>query len=166
MKDKGIDEYLEAAKVIKARYPQVIFNVIGSVEQEHYNSILKKYMDEEIILYHGFQRNIKMFIEQSHCIINPSYTEGMSNVLLESAACGRPIIASNIPGCKEIVSEEISGYTFAVKSSSSLIKQIEKFLELSYEEKIQMGLKGRTKIEEEFDRNIIIDSYLKQIEKG
>lgn len=166
MKDKGIDEYLEAAKLIKIKYPQVIFNVIGNIEQEHYTEILNKYVNEGIIIYHGFQNNIKMLIERTHCTINPSYTEGMSNVLLESAACGRAIIASDIPGCREIIDNGNNGYTFKVKNTIDLSQKIEKFLELSHEEKRRMGIEGRKKVVREFDRSIIIDTYLKEIEKS
>lgn len=160
MKDKGIDEYLEAATIIKKKYPDVIFNVIGMIDQPWYGEILKKHEQDGIIVYHGFQNDILPFIQNSSCTINPSHTEGMSNVLLESAACGRPIIASNIPGCKEIVSEDVNGYTFEVKSSSNLIQRIEKFIWLSHQQKIQMGLKGRQKIEIEFDRQIVVNRYI------
>lgn len=166
MKDKGIDEYLEAAKIIKAKYPEIIFNVIGDIEQENYRVILEEYTNKKIINYKGFQSNIKMVIEESHCTINPSYTEGMSNVLLESAACGRPIIASNIPGCREILSEGISGYTFKVKESSHLVEQIERFIRLPYQSKVQMGVEGRKKIEKMFDRQIIINEYIEEIKKS
>lgn len=165
MKDKGIDEYLAAAKVIKAKYPRVIFNVIGSVEQDHYKAILQRCMDEGIIIYHGFQSNIKLFIERSHCTINPSYTEGMSNVLLESAACGRAIIASNIPGCKEIINEGVNGYTFKVKDISDLIKQMEKFIKLSHNNKAKMGIEARKKVQEQFNREIIVNEYIEEIKK-
>lgn len=164
MKDKGIDEYLEAAKIIKEKYQDVIFNVIGMIDQPIYENILNDYQQKEIINYKGFQTNLIPFIEQSSCTINPSYTEGMSNVLLESAACGRPIIASDIPGCKEIISEGINGYTFKVKNVSSLVQIIEEFVHLEYNSKINMGLLGRKKVEQEFNREIIVKKYLEEIE--
>lgn len=163
MKDKGIDEYLEAAKIIKEKYKNTIFNVIGMIDQPQYKEILEKYDKEGIIKYHGFQNDTIPFIQKCSCTINPSYTEGMSNVLLESAACGRPIIASNIPGCKEIVDEGINGYTFDVKDVDSLVSKIEVFINNTYEEKKYMGLSGRYKVEDEFDRRIVVDAYLKQI---
>lgn len=165
MKDKGIDEYLEAAKVIKTKYPNVIFNVIGPLEQEYYKPVLKKYVDDKVIIYHGYQSNIKLFIDKSHCTINPSYTEGMSNVLLESAACGRPVIASDIPGCKEIINEEVNGYTFEVKNTSDLIVKIEKFIQLPHQNRVKMGRRSRKKVEEQFNREIIVKEYLKEIKK-
>lgn len=165
MKDKGIDEYLEAAKVIKEKYANTIFNVIGMIDQPHYKEILKDYEEKGIIKYHGFQSDTIPFIKQCSCTINPSYTEGMSNVLLESAACARPIIASNIPGCKEIVDEGVNGYTFKVKDVSSLVSKIEEFIKLTYEQRLEMGIHGRKKVEVDFDREIVIKSYISEIKK-
>lgn len=163
MKDKGIDEYLEAARIIKQKYKNTVFNVIGMIDQPHYKEVLEKYEKEGIIKYHGFQVDMRPFIEKCNCTINPSYTEGMSNVLLESSACGRPIIASNIPGCREIIEEGINGYTFEVKNVNSLINKIEKFIKSNHEEKINMGILGRKKVEKEFDREIVVNTYVKEI---
>lgn len=165
MKDKGIDEYLGAAKIIKEKYPDVIFNVIGMIDQPHYEEILKKYEEDGIIKYHGFQIDTMPFIEKCHCMINPSYTEGMSNVLLENAACGRPLIASNIPGCKEIIDENINGYTFKVKDENNLVEKLEVFIRTSYRNKIKLGLQGRKKVEKEFDREIVVRNYLEEIRR-
>lgn len=163
MKDKGIDEYLEAAKIIKKKYPDVIFNVIGMIDQPHYEDILKKYEEDGIIKYHGFQTDMIPFIEKCNCMINPSYTEGMSNVLLENAACGRPLIASDIPGCREIIESGINGYSFEVKNTNQLLEKINQFLELSYKDKIKMGMQGREKIEKNFDRRIVVEKYMREL---
>lgn len=165
MKDKGIDEYLEAAKIIKEKYPNVVFNVIGMIDQPHYEEILKKYEEDGIIKYHGFQTDMMTFIERCNCMINPSYTEGMSNVLLENAACGRPLIASNIPGCKEIIDENINGYTFKVKDTKNLVDKIEIFINTNYNEKVEQGLQGRKKVEKEFDRQIVVNEYINEIKR-
>ncbi|MFR2264621.1 MAG: glycosyltransferase family 4 protein [Clostridium sp.] len=165
MKDKGIDEYLEAAKIIKEKYPDVIFNVIGMIDQPHYEEILKKYEKNGIIKYHGFQTDMMPFIERCNCMINPSYTEGMSNVLLENAACGRPLIASDIPGCKEIICNNLNGFLFEVKNFNDLALKIEKFINLKYEEKVIMGKKGSKKVIAEFDRQIVINKYIESIKK-
>lgn len=165
MKDKGIDEFLEVAKSIKNKYPQVVFNIIGMIDQDEYKEIIEKYQKEGIIKYHGFQKNTIEFIKKSSCTINPSYAEGMSNVLLESAACGRPIIASDIPGCKEIIINGINGYTFEVKNINKLYKCVEKFINLKYEEKVKMGIEGRKIVEEQFDRQIVVNTYIEEINK-
>lgn len=165
MKDKGIDEYLEAAKIIKEKYPNVVFNVIGMIDQPHYEEILKKYEEDGIIKYHGFQTDMMPFIERCNCMINPSYTEGMSNVLLENAACGRPLIASDIPGCKEIICNNLNGFLFEVKNFNDLALKIEKFIGLKYEEKVIMGKRGSEKVIAEFDRQIVINKYIESIKK-
>ncbi|MEG2246576.1 MAG: glycosyltransferase family 4 protein [Peptostreptococcaceae bacterium] len=165
MKDKGIDEYLEAAKEIKEKYKNTEFNVIGMIDQLHYKEILEDYEKKGIIKYHGFQNDTIPFIEKCSCTINPSYTEGMSNVLLESAACGRPIIASNIPGCQEIIDNNVNGYIFEVKNVDSLEKVIEKFIKLNYKDKVIMGINGRKKVEKEFDRNIVVEKYITEIKR-
>lgn len=168
MRDKGIDQYLEAAKFIKKKYPEVIFNVIGFIEksQFHYNDLINKYEREGFINYLGYQSDVRPFIEEANCLIQPSHGgEGLSNVLLETAATGRPLIASNIPGCKETIEESVNGYTFEKKSAQSLITVIEEFIKLPYEKKQEMGLKSRMKIEKEFNRDIVVNSYLVQIKK-
>ena len=100
------------------------------------------------------------------CVIHPTYyPEGMSNVLLESLACGRPIITTDRPGCKEIVDDGVNGFVVKQRSLDSLIDKIEKFLSLTNKERKQFGINGRKKVEQCFDRNIVIDRYLKEIEK-
>lgn len=168
MADKGINEYIEAASAIKQKHPNTTFNIIGFVEptEMQYKAILEGYEKQGIIKYLGNQMDIRPYIKASHCIIHPSkYGEGMSNVLLESAAIGRPLIASNIPGCKEIINEGVNGYLFAEGSTKEIINKIERFIALSFEEKKQMGTEGRKKVECEFDRNIVVQAYMEEIER-
>ncbi|KHF31811.1 N,N'-diacetylbacillosaminyl-diphospho-undecaprenol alpha-1,3-N-acetylgalactosaminyltransferase [Paenibacillus sp. P1XP2] len=165
MKEKGIDQYLEAAEFIKGKYPNTTFHILGSCE-DAYEDTLKRMQDIGIIQYHGMQSDVKEFHRFSHCTIHPTfYPEGMSNVLLESAACGRPVITTNRSGCREIVDHGINGYIVKPKNSRDLIEKIENFLELDYEGKRKMGLKGRDKVEREFNRQIVIDAYLNEIKK-
>lgn len=166
MKDKGIDQYLEAAKEIKKKYPKVNFNVIGFIEksQSHYNELIDKYVREGYINYLGYQSDVKPFIKEASCLIQPSHGgEGLSNVLLESAATGRALIASNIPGCRETIDVGINGYTFEKKSTPSLVEEIERFIKLTYEEKKELGNKSRMKIVKEFNRDIVVTSYMNKI---
>jgi galacturonosyltransferase len=165
MKQKGIDQYLDTAKYIKKRYPNTVFHVLGNCEVS-YKDILEELHEKNIVQYHGRQDDVREFHKISHCTIHPTYyPEGMSNVLLESAACGRPIITTNRSGCREIVDDGINGYLVEQQSSEDLIIKIEKFINLDYEEKKQMGLAGRTKVEKEFDRKIVIDAYRDEINK-
>lgn len=163
MKEKGIDHYLEAAKIIKEKYPHTQFHILGFCEQD-YEETLMSYQQANVITYHGMQKDIQPFLEKSHCTIHPSYyPEGISNVLLESSACGRPIITTNRSGCKEVVDEGKNGYLVNIKDTTSLVKAIESFISLSHEEKKTMGLNGRSKVEKEFDRNSVVQAYMERI---
>lgn len=165
MKEKGIDQYLEMAEYIKNKYPNTEFHILGFCEQE-YEKKLQELQANGIIKYHGRQDNILPYMQNASCIIHPTYyPEGMSNVLLEACACGRTIITTNRAGCREIVDDGINGFIVEEKNSNDLIKKVEKFINLSNEEKKQMGLAGRKKVEKEFDRNIVIDAYMRELEK-
>lgn len=162
MKEKGIDEYLNAAKYIRNKFLNTRFHILGFSEED-YEEELKDLQEKNIVNYHGMQRDVKNFLKTFHCTIHPSYHEGMSNVLLESAASGRPIITTNQSGCKEIVDNDVSGFLVEKKNSDDLIRKIEEFLSLSYEDKREMGLAGRRKVEREFDREFVVDAYMKEI---
>lgn len=163
MKEKGIDQYIEAAEYIRNKYSNTRFHICGFCEED-YEEKLNELQSKEIIEYHGMQRDIRKILSRTHGTIHPTYyPEGMSNVLLESAACGRPIITTNRSGCRETVDDGINGYIIEQQNSEDLIKKIEQFLKLSYEAKKQMGLCGRKKVEKEFDRQIVVDAYMNEI---
>ena len=164
IKEKGIEEYLAAAKVIKKEYPDTVFHVLGPCDGE-YENLLKEYGEKGVIQYHGMIQDTRKFLAKAHCTIHPSYyPEGMSNVCLESAACGRPVITTDRSGCRETVEDGITGYLFPQKDRNALVDRVRKFLSLSWEEKRQMGLAGRKKMEQEFDRNIVVEEYRKMME--
>lgn len=167
MKEKGIDEYLYAANEIKQKYPKTIFNIWGSIEptQNHYKEIIDEYSLKGIVNYKGFvDRSIlKESIISSHCTVLPSYSEGLANVLLESASVGRILIASNISGCKETIDDGQNGFIFEVKNKNDLVSKIEKLLNISYEERKKMGKMSRLKIEKSFNRSIVVSKYLEKI---
>ena len=162
MKDKGVDEILFAAQRIKEENIKAEVHIVGW-NDGHYQDIIEKAVNDGLIVYHGKQNQINQFLAQSHCIILPSYHEGMSNVLLEAAASGRPVIATNVPGCKETFDEGITGFGCSARDGADLFTAMKKFTLLSYEEKKQMGIRGRKKMELEFDRNIIVKNYLNEI---
>ena len=164
MKDKGIDELLKAAEKIKQLYSNTKFNVIGNFDED-YTTKIKEYTDRGIINYLGYQDNIPMHIKNSHAIVLPSYHEGTANVLLESASTGRPVLASNVAGCKETFDENVSGFGFEAKNAESLYDTIVKFIETPYEQKRSMGIAGRKKMEKEYSRDIIINAYLEEMDR-
>ena len=163
IREKGIDQFIDAAKVIREKHPETRFHVCGNCEQ-NYEDALKALHDQGVIVYHGRVNDIQSVHRFSSCTIHPTYyPEGMSNVLLESAACGRPIITTRRPGCREIVDEGVNGFFVRERDSADLIEKIEAFLGLSWEERKKMGLAGRAKVEREFDRKIVIDKYMREI---
>lgn len=164
MKAKGIDQYLDAASYIIKKHPDTRFHVVGYCE-EAYEDKLKEMQQKDIVHYHGMQSDVRDFYRISHCTIHPTYyPEGLSNVLLESAASGRPIITTNRSGCRETVHDGVNGYLVEQKNSQDLIDKVEKFLGLSFGDKKAMGMAGRRKVEDNFDRQIVIDAYMEEIE--
>lgn len=161
-KDKGTEEYFEAAKAIKAKYPQTEFQVLGWKEGE-YQDKLEELVAQGSINYLGTTSDVRPYLKEVHCAIMPSYHEGMSNVNLESAANGRPVITTDVPGCRETVDNGITGILVRAKDTNSLIEGVERFLAMSYEQRKQMGLEGRKKVEREFDRRIVVEAYLDAI---
>lgn len=163
MKEKGIEEYLQVAEYFYKNKRNTEFHILGFCEEE-YEERLNKLTEEGIIKYHGMQRDVRKFHEFAHCTIHPSYyPEGISNVLLESAASGRPLITTKRSGCRETLDDGVSGYLINERDSKDLIQKIDKFLNLTYEEKKQMGLNGRRKVEKEFDRQIVVEAYMEEV---
>lgn len=164
MKLKGIEEFLDAAKSVKEKYGNVHFYIAGWNEEEEYIEKVQKYEQEGYVNYIGFQKNISEWIQRCHCTILPSHGgEGVPNVLLETAASGRVCIASDINGSRDVVEDGVTGYIFETGNAESLAEKIEQFIQLSYEEKKNMGLSGRRKVEAEFDREIVIQKYLNEV---
>ncbi len=163
MRDKGIDELLYAAKKIRGEFPFTEFHIVGSAEEIKYKQILEDYEKEGIIIYHGSLADVRPMIEECNCTVLPSYHEGMANVLLESAAAARPVIASDVPGCRETLEDGVSGFLCRAKDADDLISKIKNFIGLSYEQKREFGLSGRQKVEKEFDRNIVVNAYIEEI---
>lgn len=163
-KEKGIDQYLEAAEILRKRFPFLEFHVVGSC-YGHYAQRVDEYNQKGVIIYHGQQIDVRPYYKMANCTISPSYyPEGMSNVLLESCAAGRPIITTNRPGCGEVVDDGVNGFLVRQEDTTDLVHQIEKFIHLSYEEKRQMGLNARKKVEQEFNREIVVNAYLKAVD--
>ena len=162
MKEKGIDELFAAAKKIKGEYNNIEIDIVGP-EEDRYLEILKDLEDKKIINYYGFQTDVRPFIQHAHCFVLPSYHEGMANTLLERGAKGRPLIASDISGCKEAIVDGESGYLTKVGDADHLYNTMRKFLELSYESKKQMGYLSRKHVENEFNKDKIVSETLQLI---
>jgi glycosyltransferase involved in cell wall biosynthesis len=171
IKDKGIFEFVEAARIINKKYPNVIFNVIGPFWHQNLKSNtitksdLQTWIIEGIIDYEGEKKDVRKYIAEADCIVLPSYREGTSNILLEAASMEKPTITTNTTGCKEIVEDGITGFLCNVKDSKDLSIKMEKMLALTPEERNAMGKKAREKIIKEYDKQIVINAYLKVIKE-
>lgn len=165
MKLKGIDQYLQAAEIIRQKYRNTKFIIAGWNEQPKYMKLVENAQKAGWVEYIGFRKDIDKWIEKCHCTILPSHGgEGVPNVLLESAAKGRICIGSKINGTMDVIEDGKTGYLFNTGDSEDLAHQIEKFILLSAEEKAAMGKAGREKVEREFDRQIVVRAYLDEVE--
>lgn len=163
--EKGIEQYIDTAIAIQKKYPETVFHVCGFGD-EYYEKRMRQLNDEGIIKYHGLLKDVRVMLKDVHCVIHPTYyPEGMSNVLLESAATGRAIISTDRAGCREAIDDGVNGYIVREKDSLDLIEKTEKFINLSYDEKKQMGFSGRHKVEQEFDRKIVVDRYISAVQE-
>ena len=161
MREKGIEELLEAAKQLHDDDTE--FALLGYPDED-YQDRLDAYEKEGYIKQLGFDPDVHVYIRNASALVLPTYHEGMSNVLMEASATGRPVIATNISGCKEIFEEGVTGFSCEPKSSEDLIRALKKFLKLSREERAVMGQKARQKMEREFDREKVVDAYMEEIE--
>ena len=163
MKEKGVDELFCAAKRVKEEFGErVQFDVVGFFE-DAYKEIVEQLSADGIINYHGYQSDVISFYRQTHCLVLPSYHEGMSNVLLEAAAVGRPLITTDIHGCKEAVDDGKSGFLCDVKNQESLYKKISEFVQLPYEEKVKYGMYARRKMEATFDKRKVVEETVREV---
>lgn len=164
LKEKGIDILLSSAKIIHEKYPNTMFHVVGGCDDHSYLQVMKKAEDDGYVQYHGEQKDVTPFFAQCHAYVYPSYyPEGMSNVLLEAAASGRPAIAADRAGCRETVDDGETGFVVPIKDEQSVVNALETLINMGNEERKAMGIKGRAKVEKEFDRNLVVTEYLKLV---
>ena len=169
IKDKGIVEYLNAANELKNKYSDISFNVVGKLGVDNKTSIDKKLLDDyinrKIINYLGEAENMKDILTQHDIVVLPSYREGMSRLLLEAASMQRPIITTDVPGCKEIVKDSFNGFLCQPRDYKDLANKIEKMINISEGERIKFGSNGRNFIIENFEEKIVINKYIEIIKK-
>ncbi len=161
---KGIREYLNAAQALRNRHANVEFHVCGACEDD-YRPLLEQAVQEGLIRYHGEVSDVRTLLRDSHCIVLPSHHEGMANALLEAAASARPVIASDIPGCRETFDDGITGLSCRPRSADELTHVMERFIALPHEAKAAMGIAGRHKVNASFDRQLVVSAYLNEIRR-
>ena len=163
MREKGVDELFAAAKRMKQEYGDgVEFHIVGSFE-EGYKPLMDELEKAGVVKYHGYQSDMKRFYAMASCVVLPSYHEGMSNVLLEAAASGRPLITSDIPGCREAVEDGVSGYLCPAKDANALYGAMQRVMELSVEQRSEMGCRGRKRMVKMFDKLLVINKTMNNL---
>jgi len=165
--DKGVGEYVSAARVIHNNFPNVKFKILGFLDVSNPSAISRdifnKWIEEDVIEFLGQTDDVRHFISESDCVVLPSYREGLPRTLLEAASMARPIITTNVPGCKDTLIDGLTGLLCEPANTNDLVSKICNFLLLSYEERLQMGSRGRQFIQENFDESTVINKYLKVI---
>ena len=164
MKEKGIDELFTAMRRLHEEYgDRVVLDIVGFFEDEYKNEI-EKMVEDGIAVFHGFQEETRPYYVTADCVVLPSYHEGMSNVLLEASAIGRPVITSDIPGCREAVEDGKSGYLCEVKNADMLFEKMKLMKDKSIDEIEEMGRCARKRMEKLFDKKKIVDQTLEIID--
>ena len=164
MKEKGMDELFYAAKELQRKEVPFVLDLVGFFEDE-YKEKIDKLVDAKIAVFHGFQEDPRPYYAMADCVVLPSYHEGMSNVLLEAAATGRPVITSNIPGCKEAVDDGKSGLLCEAEDWNDLYRKMSKIARMSRIEREAMGVCGRDKMAREFDKDKVVKKTIQGIER-
>jgi glycosyltransferase involved in cell wall biosynthesis len=168
LRDKGVGEYVEAARLVRRGYPDATFQLLGFLDAENRTAIpraeVQRLVDEGIVAYLGDTDDVRPFIAAADCVVLPSYREGLPRTLLEAAAMAKPLIATDVPGCRHIVAHETNGLLCAVRDSDSLAAAMLQMIEVPAPLRDEWGRAGRTKVEQEFDEKIVIQRYLQAIE--
>lgn len=163
LRDKGVVEFVDAARRVKARHPKARFQLLGAVGSENRSAIGRETLDawvaEGVVEYLSTTNDVRPAITAANCVVLPSYREGAPRTLIEAATMARPLIATDVPGCRAVVDRDGSGFLCDVKSAESLADAMERFLALSPEEQRAMGAAGRAKMEREFDQRLVVDAY-------
>ncbi len=163
--DKGVRDYVEAVRIVKSRYPEVQFNLLGPFWQQSTskNTIteaeVKAWEDEGLINYLGYTFDVRPFMAEADAIVLPSYREGCANVLMQGASMAKPLIATDVTGCRNLVEDGITGYLCEVRKPSLLAEKMINLYKLSTEKRQEMGLKGREKMIEEYQKKIVLEAY-------
>jgi glycosyltransferase involved in cell wall biosynthesis len=165
--DKGVGEFVDASRLIRLRWPQAEFCLLGSVDVLNPTAISRDEVDSWVaegnVKYLGMSDDVRAEIARADCVVLPSYREGTPRTLLEAAAMGRPIITTDAVGCREVVNDGVNGYLCKARDAQDLAAQMEKMLLLPPNQRIEMGMRGRAKMEAEFDEKFVINKYIEAL---
>lgn len=163
--DKGVKEFVEAAKMIKKQHSNIEFQILGFIDPANPNAVpyedIQRWQRQNIISYLGETEDVRPYLEETSCLVFPSfYNEGVSRILLEAAAMGKPIITTDNVGCRDVVKDNLNGFICQPKDKNDLAQKILKFMELPFREQESMGLNGRRVVLEKFSEERIINIYV------
>lgn len=165
IRDKGVVEYLEASKILKKKYNNIRFKLLGPFWEQSMksNTITKdeiqNYVNDGVIEYLGYTLDVRDFIAESNCVVLPSYREGCANVLMQSASMSLPLIATDVTGCKNLIEDAKTGFLCKVKNVEDLARMMERLYNLSEEERVSMGNAGRKKMISEYQKVNVLRAY-------
>lgn len=161
--DKGVGEYVEAARTLRARYPHARFRLLGPVGVDNPSAISRDevaaWEREGVIEYLGETADVRPYITDADCVVLPSYREGVPRTLMEASAMGRPVVATDVPGCREVVEHGVNGLLCEARNADSLTAALAAMLEINRPGREKMAELGRKKIEKEFDERAVVQRY-------
>jgi len=167
--EKGVKEYVEAARILKESCSDLQFQLLGFVDNNNPRSVseeqIHKWEHDGYVIWLGSVDDVRPYIAEADCVVLPSYREGTPRSLLEAASMGKPLITTDAVGCREVVDDGVNGFLCKTKNSSDLASVMQKMLQLTDEQRMAMGEKGREKMVREFDEQIVINKYLETIEE-
>jgi len=167
--DKGVSEFVEAARLVKDVYPGARFQLLGFLDVKNQTAVPRADVDawvkEGIVEYLGTSDDVRPFIAAVDCVVLPSYREGTPRSLLEAAAMAKPLIATDVPGCREVVSDGVNGLLCQVRNSQDLADKMLNFIEMPVASRLRMGSDSRRLAETRFDQAIVIQKYLQVIQE-
>ena len=167
--DKGVKEFVEAARIIKLVHPKTQFWLVGELDPDNPATVEKdeliEWVDSDIVYYHGFQRDVRPFISKSDCVVLPSYREAIPRTITEAMAMAKPVITTDTAGCREAVEVEVNGYLAKLRDANDLAESMQKIISLTEEERKSMGQAGRNIVMNQFDDRLIANHIYDIISK-
>ena len=165
--DKGVLEFVEAARRVKALFPESRFQLLGFLDVKNQTAVgrsdVEAWVKEGVVEYLGTTDDVRPFLADADCVVLPSYREGTPRSLLEAAAMGRPLLATDVPGCREVVIDGVNGLLCRLRDSEDLAEKIMQMIAMPMSALLQMGQESRRLAEMRFDEQIVIRKYLEAI---
>ncbi|WP_200953675.1 glycosyltransferase family 4 protein [Mesorhizobium sp. Root102] len=167
--DKGVGEFIDAARLVRQELPGARFQLLGFLDVENRTAVSRRHVEqwvgEGLVEYLGSTDDVRPFLSAADCVVLPSYREGTPRSLLEAAAMGKPLIATDVPGCREVVDHAVNGFLCKVRDPDDLASKMIEFAMMDDASRVGMGARSRNKVERQFSETIVIEKYMRQIEK-